>query len=208
MTFQKITAEEIAEAGLATYDVAVRWDTALNNAMAKYEINRPRRQAAFLATCSHESGGFKRLEENLNYSVSGLRQTFPKYFDEAVAQLYARNPQKIANRAYAHRMGNGDEKSGDGWKYRGRGLIQLTGKANYRAYNEHAVDDPAMLVDPLFAADSAGWFWKQNGCNALADSENLVGLRRRVNGGSIGLQEFERLYHQMLAVIKADAIGG
>lgn len=204
---QRITSEEIAEAGLATYDVAVRWDAALNEAMAKYEINTPRRQAAFLATCSHESQHFKRLEENLNYSVSGLRQVFPKYFDDTLAQLYARNPQKIANRAYAHRMGNGDEKSGDGWKYRGRGLIQLTGKANYQAYNPLAASDPDMLLDPLLAADSAGWFWKRNDCNHFADGENLVGLRRRVNGGTIGLQDFERLYDQMLAVIKADTPG-
>lgn len=203
---QKITAEELGEAGLATYDVAVRWIDPLNSAMEKWHINTPRRQAAFLATCSHETGGFKRVEENLNYSVSGLRQIFPRYFDDHLAQLYARNPQKIANRAYAHRMGNGDEKSGDGWKYRGRGLIQLTGKSNYKGYCNEAEANPDMLTQPLYAADAAGWFWDHNGCNGLADGENLVALRRRVNGGTIGLQDFERLYHSMLAVIKADSV--
>lgn len=200
----KVTAEEIAEAGLTTYDVALRWSDALNDAMVKYDITTPQRQAGFLANCAHESQGFRRVSENLNYSVDGLRRVFPRYFDESLAQHYARKPEAIANHVYAHRLGNGDERSGDGWKYRGRGLIQLTGRSNYRAYSPKAEANPDLLLEPFYAADSAGWFWHKNDLNTLADRGDVTALCRRINGGLNGLVEREKHYDAMLTVLNAD----
>ena len=177
----------------------------LVDVMYKYDINNRKRQAAFLAQITHESGGFRHTEENLNYSASGLLATFPRYFNTASAAEYARHPQRIASRVYADRMGNGSEASGDGWKYRGRGLIQLTGKNNYLYCDEDTgigcSSSPEVLAEPEGACESAGWFWKASGLNELADREDMKGITKRINGGYIGLNARMALYEQYLAVL-------
>jgi putative chitinase len=163
----------------------------------QYEINTPLRIAHFMTQLDHESG-LKPISENLNYSSERLRQIFSKYFiSKADADRYARQPEKIANRVYANRMGNGSEASGEGWKYRGRGFIQLTGKENYyRLYLDTDLDvikNPDLLLEEPNALISALWFWKTRKLNALADKDDLVGIRKRVNGGTIGLEHCKTL---------------
>jgi putative chitinase len=174
---------------------------------AKFQINTPLRLAHFLAQCGHESGGFKVTQENLNYSAKGLMGIFKKYFPtEAIANAYQRQPQKIANKVYANRMSNGDEASGDGFKFRGRGYIQLTGRANYTAFGKSIGEDIASnpdVVSGKYALLSAAWFWSNNGLNKLADggaTDPLVtSITKRVNGGTIGLPDrikhFKEYYH-------------
>lgn len=169
-----------------------------------YEMfENPKRIAAFIAQTAHESGGFNFVQENLNYGAKGLMGTFKKYFPtEAIAKEYERKPEKIANRVYANRMKNGDEASGDGWKFRGRGLIQLTGRDNYTRFAK-AVDmtlDEAIayLETPAGAVASAGWFWNVNKLNIYCDKDDFIGLTKRVNGGTIGLHD--RLHHYELAL--------
>lgn len=170
-----------------------------------YEINNPRRQAAFLAQCGHESGGLRLTEENLNYKAEALTRLWPKRFPPDVAARYARNPQMIANRAYCDRMGNGPEESGDGWAYRGRGLIQLTGKANYIACSDalgiDLVSEPDLVAQNPVAVLSAGWFWDRNGLNALADAEDILAMTKRINGGTIGLEDRKKHYEHMKHVL-------
>jgi putative chitinase len=178
--------------------------------MEKFQINTPLRLAHFLAQCGHESGGFRATKENLNYSAKGLVGTFKKYFPtEAAATPYARNPQKIANKVYANRMANGNEASGDGFKFRGRGYIQLTGRANYtefgKAINEDITLNPDVVSDK-YALLSAAWFWSKNGLNKLADGGAtdavVTSITRRVNGGTIGLADrikHFKEYHVLLA---------
>ena len=174
---------------------------------AKFNINTPLRLAHFLAQCGHESGGFKATSENLNYSAKGLMGIFKKYFPtEALANAYQRNPQKIANKVYANRMANGDEASGDGFKFRGRGYIQLTGKDNYtqfgKAIGENIVANPD-VVSGKYALLSAAWFWSKNGLNNLSDGGStdavVTSITKRVNGGTIGLADrikhFKEYYH-------------
>jgi len=174
---------------------------------AKFQINTPLRLAHFLAQCGHESGGFRATQENLNYSAKGLNGIFKKYFPtEASAAAYARNPQKIANKVYANRMSNGDEASGDGFKFRGRGYIQLTGRANYtlfgKAIGEDVTGNPD-VVSGKYALLSAAWFWSNNGLNKLADGGStdavVTTITKRVNGGVIGLADrikhFKEYYH-------------
>ncbi len=174
---------------------------------AKFQINTPLRLAHFLAQCGHESGGFRLTQENLNYSAKGLTGIFKKYFPtEAAATPYARNPQKIANKVYANRMENGSEASGDGYKFRGRGYIQLTGRANYTAFGksigEDIVNNPD-IVSGKHALLSAAWFWSKNGLNKLADGGAgdaiVTSITKRVNGGTIGLADrikhFKEYYH-------------
>ncbi len=164
---------------------------------AKFQINTPLRLAHFLAQCGHESGGFRVTQENLNYSAKGLMGIFKKYFPtEAIANAYQRNPQKIANKVYANRMSNGDETSGDGFKFRGRGYIQLTGRANYTSFGKSIGEDIASNPDSVsgkYALLSAAWFWSNNGLNKLADggaSDAVVtSITKRVNGGTIGLPD-------------------
>jgi|SRR6478736_7123977 len=163
----------------------------------KYEINTPIRLCHFYAQLEHESG-LKPISENLNYSDVGLRTTFPKYFtDNKTAVEYARQPQRIANKVYANRMGNGDEQSGDGWKYRGRGFIQITGKENYfRLANDTDIDclkNPDLLLAEENALVSALWFWKQNKLNSYADTGDIIGLTRRINGGLNGIEHRKEL---------------
>jgi putative chitinase len=164
---------------------------------AKFEINTPLRLAHFLAQCGHESGGFKATQENLNYSASGLKGIFSKYFKEAgLAESYQRNPQKIASRVYGGRMGNGPESTGEGYKFRGRGYIQLTGKDNYTAFGKAINED--MTVNPDKVAThypllSAAWFFTKNGLHKLADGGAtdavVTQITKRVNGGTIGLPD-------------------
>ncbi len=174
---------------------------------AKFDINSPLRLAHFLAQCGHESGGFRATQENLNYSAKGLMGIFKKYFPtEAIANAYQRNPQKIANKVYANRMANGDEASGDGYKFRGRGYIQLTGKDNYtqfgKAIGENITANPD-VVSGKYALLSAAWFWSKNGLNKLADGGAtdavVTSITKRVNGGTIGLADrikhFKEYYH-------------
>jgi putative chitinase len=174
---------------------------------AKFQINTPLRLAHFLAQCGHESGGFKATSENLNYSAKGLVGTFKKYFPtEAAALPYERKPEKIANKVYASRMANGSEASGDGYKFRGRGYIQLTGKDNYtqfgKAIGEDVLSNPD-IVSGKHALLSAAWFWSKNGLNNLSDGGStdavVTTITKRVNGGTIGLADrikhFKEYYH-------------
>lgn len=178
----------------------------LPSVMQKFNINTPLRLAHFLAQIGHESGGFRSVFENLNYSVDGLKRVFRKYFkQDGMAEAYARKPELIASRVYANRMGNGDEGSRDGWKYRGRGYIQLTGKNNYARFNDFIEDDVVSdpdLVATKYPLTSAGWFFHINNIVGLADKgpdESVVkSITRRVNGGTHGLddriQRFRRYY--------------
>jgi putative chitinase len=176
------------------------WVDAMNEVFPKYEINTNRRVAAFLAQCGHESGGWRTFSENLNYSAKALDAVFGKYFKRAGrdAEEYARQPEKIANVVYANRMDNGDTASGDGWRYRGRGPIQLTGKHNYAKFSDDmdvdAVNDPDMVSeDKEVALMSAIWYWNSNKLNRYADSGDIKTLTKRINGGYIGLED--RIHH-------------
>ncbi len=186
----------------------VKWVKPLNTVLPEFEINTPIRIAAFLAQVGHESANFKHTRENLNYSHVALLRVFLKYFKTASAKEYARKPEKIANRVYANRMGNGDEASGDGYKYRGRGLIQLTGKHNYEAYSLYAygdnriVNQPDLLIEPEDALRSACWFWKVNGCNEIADTEDFTKLTRRINGGTTGLEDRLHRYERIIKILR------
>jgi putative chitinase len=189
-----MTSEELAQALKLTPAKAEEWIDAINETFDRFEINTPERQACFLGQCAHESAGFTALKENLNYSAEGLTKVWPKRFPSLdAAQPYHRNPEKIANKVYADRMGNGDEGSGEGFKYRGRGLIQLTGKDNYRACGEalgaDLVDDPDQVSSPKFAALSAGWFWDKNKLNQYADANDMTTLTKRINGGTHGIED-------------------
>jgi putative chitinase len=159
----------------------------LNETCKRYSIDTPLRQAAFLAQIGHQSGGLIFTKENLNYSDVGLLSTFKKYFTDITAAQYSRKPEMIANRVYANRMGNGDEKSGDGWKFRGRGLIQITGHDNYARFatdNSMALDDAAVYLESdMGAAISAGWYWDCLECNKYVDIHDFDGLSDVINKG-------------------------
>lgn len=163
---------------------------ALNRAMARWKIDSPVRQAAFLAQVGHESGQLRRLVENLNYSAEALVRTWPSRFTEQNAGAYVRQPEKIANRVYGGRMGNGPEASGDGWRYRGRGLIQLTGRDNYRAASQalglSLLENPELLEQPEHAAQSAAWWWATHGLNELADAGRFSDIGSIINTGQPG----------------------
>ena len=169
-----------------------KWLAPLEATFAKYDINTPKRQAAFIGQCAHESVNFTKLEENLNYSPERLTKVWPSRFpDLASADKYGYNPQALANKVYAGRLGNNQE--GDGWKYHGRGLIQLTGRENYeRCGSSLGVDligNPDWLLDPKYAALSAGWFWNKKGLNELADQQEHGMITKRINGGTLGLDD-------------------
>ena len=175
--------------------------------LPNYNINTIDRISAFISQCSHESGGFVRFIENLNYSKEGLLKTFPKYFNEDSANIYAKKPAMIANKVYANRMGNGDENSGDGWKYRGRGLIQLTGKNNYvkllnAIYPNRTLDDVVAICEISEGIiKSSLWFWTTNKCNDYADKMDIKGLTKVINGGYIGLVERISLFNKVKSTI-------
>lgn len=181
------------------------WYNAVCEICPEYEINTPKRLAAFLAQCAHESGGFKFLKENLNYKAASLRKVFPKYFpDDATAARYANKPEMIANRVYGNRMGNGPEESGDGFKYCGRGLIQLTGKNNYTMFAA-SIDTPLEDVAEYLgtfegALQSACYFWEQTGLNREADAGDIKTMTRKINGGFIGLEDRIKHYEHALHI--------
>lgn len=182
------------------------WHSALLSILPDYDINTPERTAAFLAQCAHESGNFNLIKENLNYKAASLLKVFPKYFkSQQIADQYAHNQEMIANRVYANRMGNGSEESGDGFKYCGRGLIQLTGHDNYQAFADsietHIDDLPEYLATFEGAVQSAAWFWETNNLNELADQQDIVALTKRINGGTIGLEDRKKHYAHALQVL-------
>lgn len=179
----------------------------LNQVMEYYDMfANKQRAAAFLAQTAHESGGFNFVKENLNYSADGLQKIFKKYFpDAAIAQQYARQPEKIANRVYANRMGNGPEESGDGYRFCGRGLIQLTGRNNYERFAADlgvTIEECVAYMETVDGAcASAGWFWDNNNLNQYCDSGDFVTLTKRINGGTIGLQDRQHHYELMLQIL-------
>jgi putative chitinase len=182
------------------------WHTALAQLLPQYEINTPDRIAAFLAQCAHESGGFVFIKENLNYKWASLRKVFPKYFPtDALAQQYEKQPEKIANRVYANRMGNGPEESGDGWRFCGRGLIQVTGRDNYSWFAASLQISPEEASEYMEtfegAAQSACWFWESNNLNQWADKRDILTLTKRINGGTIGLEDRKKHYEHCLHIL-------
>jgi putative chitinase len=198
-----------------------KWLDAVVQTCAEFEINTPQRIAAFIAQTAHESGGYTMLSENLNYKAATLAACWPNRFavlgadkkpikengkmvPTAVANTIAGKPEIIANMVYANRMGNGTTESGEGWKYRGRGLKQLTGKDNYArcgaALGIDLVLQPDLLLEPMAAARSAGWFWKANNLSAFADVEDIKGMTKKINGGFIGLEQRQKLYDKVKSV--------
>ena len=181
------------------------WYHAFEQLFPDYDINTPQRIAAFVAQCAHESGNFNFLQENLNYRAATLSKVWPSKFPPGVAEQYAGKPEAIANRAYANRMGNGPEESGDGWKFCGRGLIQLTGKDNYQQFAdslEMSIDDvPHYLATFEGAAQSACWFWEKNNLNQWADKGDILTLTKRINGGTLGLDDRIKHYNHALHIL-------
>jgi len=182
------------------------WLAPLEETFAKYDISTPVRQAYFIGQCAHESNNFQVLQENLNYSAARLMAVWPSRFPNInVANQYANNPEKLADYVYAGRLGNGNEESGDGWRYHGRGLIQLTGKDNYAncgsGLGVDLLSSPSMLIDPQYAALSAGWFWNKKGLNALADAGDLDTMTKRINGGLIGIDDRKAKIAKAISVL-------
>lgn len=182
------------------------WVEAMNTILPKYDIVTPKRLAAFLAQTAHESAGFTAVRENLNYSAQALMKTWPSRFNATSAATYARQPEKIANKVYANRMGNGDEASGDGWRYRGRGLIQTTGKANYTKlaqYIKKTLQETIEYCETVKGAvESACFYWASNNLNAIADTGDMTALTRRINGGVIGLADRLDKYKKTLEALE------
>ena len=196
-----MTNEQLTALGIDS-----KWLKPLEDTFAKYDISTPKRQAAFIGQCAHESANFKTLEENLNYKPESLMRVWPSRFpDLATAMKYAHDPIKIANKVYGGRMGNGPEESGDGAKYHGRGLIQLTGKESYdncgKAIGVDLINQPGLLVNPDLAAMSAGWFWNKKGLNALADAGDYETMTKRINGGLLGLDDRKAKIAKALSVL-------
>ena len=190
----QITIEQIKKIAPGAPDKAAgEFVDTFNKWSEKFGITTPLRAAHFISQCVHECAELKAFEENLNYSEKGLLKVFPKYFNATTAKQYARKPEKIANRVYANRMGNGNEASGDGWKYRGRGSIGLTGRSNYLAYSTSGFCVGDLMAHPEWLAKSPGcyksamWFWWKNGLNAIADTGDVNAVTKRVNGGYNGL---------------------
>lgn len=196
-----ITAEQLEK-----LHIAEEWLEPLNEAMQRYEINTPLRMAAFIGQCAHESGNFKTLQENLNYSAEGLCRVWPSRFPSLeAAQPYHRNPDKIANKVYGGRMGNGTEETEEGSLYKGRGLIQLTGKDNYTlcgdALGMDFIHSPDLVLAPKYAALSAAWYWNKRDLNKEADAEDYTSMTKKINGGSIGLADRIRHIEHALEVL-------
>jgi putative chitinase len=184
------------------------WYNALEQLLPQYQIDTPHRLAAFLAQCAHESGNFVFIKENLNYKWQSLRKVFPKYFPtDALAQQYEKQPERIANKIYANRMGNGPEESGDGWRFCGRGLIQVTGRDNYSWFAASLDISPEEASEYMEtfegAAQSACWFWETNNLNQWADRGDIVTLTKRINGGTIGLEDRQKHYNHALHIFGA-----
>ncbi len=191
---------------LAKLKIGPQWVDALNATFARFDISTPQRQAAFIGQCAHESGNFRLLEENLNYKPATMMRIWPSRFKTMDDCLICAGPRGLANKVYANRMGNRDERSGDGYRFRGRGCIQLTGSSNYfHAGKALGVDlwaDPDLVATPQYAALTAGWFWDTHKCNALADVGNWVALTRKINGGTIGLDDRIKHINHALAVLR------
>ena len=216
-----ISIDKLVAAGIKANIVEV-WLPFVQHACDRYQINTKNQEAAFIAQCAHESGGFTMLTENLNYRASTMAACWPGRFAEQgpdkkpkkdaqgknipnkFALALEKHPEQLANVVYSSRMGNGPTESGDGWKYRGRGLKQLTGKDNYTrcgaSIGADLVNDPDLLLNPKYAALSAAWFWHSNKCGPLAESGDFVALTKRINGGTIGLADREKRYRAVLAV--------
>lgn len=191
---------------LAKLHIGSQWVDALNDTFKQFNISLPNQQAAFIGQCGHECGNFRILEENLNYRAATLMKLWPKRFPTLeVANAYAGNPKKIANMVYASRMGNRDESSGDGYRFRGRGCIQLTGHANYfhagKALGVDFVMEPDLVSTPKYAAMTAGWFWSTHDCNRLAEMGDWTALTKKINGGTIGLDDRIKHTNEALAVL-------
>lgn len=193
------------------------WSASVVASCLNFNITTPERVAALLSQVGHESGWFLTLQENLQYSADGLLKTFPKYFTPELAREYAFQPEKIANRVYANRMGNGNEASGDGWKYRGRGPLQYTGKDNMSVcgclgkdeYKQHSdlqnkplLDNPDLLLAPGPGMYWAGYFWAVHNLNAMADQKDVVGITKRINGGLNGLTNRQKIFDSVLAFLQ------
>jgi putative chitinase len=196
------------EAQLLALGIDGKWLEPLNDTFEKYQINTPTRQAAFIGQCSHESNNFKVLQENLNYSAKGLMATWPSRFPTLEeATKYERNPEKIANKVYGGRADLGNTEDGDGWRFCGKGVIQLTGRSNVTtcgdALGQPFAEHPELLLEPKWACMSAGWFWNKKGLNALADNEDWTTLTKRINGGTIGLQDRIEKIHKAMDILGA-----
>ena len=193
---------------LAKLHIGEQWVDALNETFARFDISTPARQASFIGQASHESGNFKTLEENLFYRAETLMRVWPKRFPTLeFAKQYEKNPKKIANSVYSNRMGNRDEASGDGHHFRGRGLFQLTGHSNYfhagKALGEDFVMNPDLVATPMYAALTAGFFWNTHKLNQYADSSDFVTMTKKINGGTIGLQDRINHINHALQVLTA-----
>ena len=218
-----VTVKNIVAAGVKQA-TAEKWVDAVAAACKEFHINTPQRVAGFLSQCAHESGGFERLQENLNYSADGMAGIWPRRFavlgpdgkpakkdgknqPNKFALALHRKPEMIANVVYANRMGNGPTESGEGWKFRGRGLKQLTGKDNHRACSAglgvDLVENPDLLLEPVYAARSAAWFWATNKCNTFADAGDIEGLTKRINGGLIGIDDRKKRYASAMSSFSA-----
>lgn len=198
-----MNSEQLQKLGIDT-----KWLEPLNKTFEKYEINTPTRQAAFIGQCGHESANFKTLEENLNYSAKGLMATWPSRFPTIeIATQFERNPEKIANKVYGGRADLGNTEDGDGWRFHGRGLIQLTGRSNYTvcglALDKPFAELPELVLEPENACLSAGWFFNKRGLNALADAEDWTTMTKRINGGTIGLQDRINKIHKAMDILGA-----
>jgi putative chitinase len=196
-----VNAEQLQRLG-----IGIEWVPALNDTFTKFGIATVKQQAAFIGQCSHECGNFRILEENLNYRAATLMKLWSKRFPtQEIANSYEKNPKKIANMVYSNRMGNRDEASGDGYRFRGRGCIQLTGHANYfhasKACGVDFVMDPDLVATPQYAAMTAGWFWSTHGCNPLAENEDWIALTKKINGGTIGLDDRIKQTQRAVAVL-------
>jgi len=183
------------------------WFESMDKLLPLYNITSAIRVAMFLAQTGHESGDYNEIEENLNYRATTLQEVFPRYFRDADPNDYAHQPEKIANRVYGGRMGNGDEDSGDGWKFHGRGILQITGHDNYAACSQaiygddRLLDNPELLCEKDGAVASACWFWTNRHLNEWSDQENVKEVTRRINGGFIGLADREQRYRRILGSI-------
>jgi putative chitinase len=189
---------------------AGEWFGALNTHLPNFGIDDINEVAMFLAQTAHESAGYKTLSENLNYSSSGLLKTFSRYFrTQADADAYARQPERIANRVYGGRMANGPESSGDGWRFRGRGIIQITGRDNYTRFSRDTFGDDRILTDPSYlstpdgAVYSACWYWRSRNINPPASRGDVVAVTRLINGGTIGLDDRRNKFNKFVPILRA-----
>ena len=191
---------------LAKLHIGADWVDALNETFSRFNINTKNQQAMFIGQCSHECGNFRLLEENLNYRAETLMKLWPKRFPSLeFAKQYEKNPRKIANSVYANRMGNRDEASGDGYRFRGRGALQCTGHSTYfhagKALGVDFVMQPDFIATPKYAALTAGWFWDTHNCNAPADALDYTKVTKIINGGTIGLDDRIKHVQHALAVL-------